>query len=80
MREFEAISKQNLSGVALRWKEFEAISKQNLSGVASRNVFGHLTFYYGKILLFRKASLFICIQDKKEKEAWGELNIEITGT
>ena len=65
---------------ALRQKEFEAISKQDLLGVASRNGFGHPTFYYRKILLFRKTSLIICIQDKKKKKLWGKLNIEITGT
>ena len=65
---------------ALRWKEFEAISKQDLLGVASINGFGHQTFYYRNILLFRKCILIICIQDKKKKKLWGKLNIEITGT
>ena len=65
---------------ALRWKEFEAMSKQDLLGVASINGFGHQTFYYRNILLFRKCSLIICIQDKKKKKLWGKLNIEITGT
>ena len=64
---------------ALRWKEFEAISKQDLLGVASINGFGHQTFYYRKILLFRKR-IIICIQDKKKKKLWGKLNIKITGT
>ena len=62
---------------ALRWKEFEAISKQDLPGIASRSIFGHLTFYYRKILLPRKASPIICIQDKKEKKVWGKLNRDI---
>ena len=57
-----------------------SISKQDLLGVASRNGFGHPTFYYQKVLLFRKRSLIICIQDKKKKKLWGKLNIEITGT
>ena len=68
------------TAAALRWKEFEAISKQGLPGIASRSIFGHLTFYYRKILLLRKASLIICIQDKKEKKVWCKLNIEITET
>ena len=27
-----------------------------------------------------KRAFIICIQDKKEKEVWGELNIAFTGT